>query len=1817
MKKELSLFTILSLGLVLFIASCGGGSNVDIDSTIVNPSENSGVINPSTFPFIPSTHIEDVYYTATFNTNGGSTINPISIKEGEKLTRPTNPSKEGFVFIDWYKDDKLSELYDFDEKVYGNFSLFAKWEDNGGEITYLNAPRLSLDGYKITWEEVNNAISYHIIVKGEVNSNKQIFLEEDISNTYFEFDDSFEPNIYTVQVRTNGDNIKFFSSEYSFIDVRHKVLQEVEHYTYNQDTCIFEWDEVENATSYELFANNVSLGEFTHPSFDFSNYNVGVYNTKIIAKSSGLLPSTTLIRLEKLKFNKPYEISYGFNEGVYTVNWTDVYKASGYIVYANGVEIDRVKISTYKFDNSFSYFSDEKVDIFVVAIDENGHYINSDVSDTVTVKKVYAVSYVLDGGTNHPYNPKYYEVEREYILRDAEDNNRLFLGWTLNGEYITEISSDFTGDITLVANWIPYEYYVDLDLDGGELSVDKSLVKIGKAYSLPTPNKRGYRFIGWYHDDTKIDNEGIWTYYFDNLRAKWEIVTYYVNFSDVQMNSIPFTINDSFDLPRLSNFGTKYFKDWEDENNNVVKRIEMGTVGNVNLHATWTQIYGILYYLDGGTNNPNNPNIFTEDDEIIFEEPSRKGYRFLGWTDYFGDPFSMIGKGTKNDVSVYARWEALKYDIALDANGGELDIDFIEVTYGKSYELPVPVRNGYTFVSWLNGTHIIHLRDNWYETSINNLTASWKANNYEVSLFDNDGKYAQGYDVKFMMNDGTDTVYLTKHVTSNELGVLTLPEYPKNGNKVCNGWYLDPECKEPFNFLYDVTSNLKLYAGWTNALRPSEEVDVSFATASNPKQLLPVTSNWINPSTAYFVCYNHGTINLMYRYYAATYTSPKVRVYVQNVTRGTSYMRDGVVTASYSFSSLPLRVYRGDIISISVIAFTNYIESTWLQFYCENYSTSQSEGANAPKELTPYLRSYEIGYNSDFTLRVPSEKEGRNFIGWFDSNGVQYTDENAVSIRKWDHAEDTRLYAGYDKFYITYELNRGSIEGNNPTEYSLGDELTFISPTREGYTFGGWYSDSQFENKVETLHYDDFFKSITLYAKWIAIQHTITFITGTDQVIEPITAGYEEPITAPINPTKVGYNFIGWDIEFPETMPNEDLVLTALWEIKQFTVTWQKYKNSGVIYSELVNYGELPIYTGEIPTIEDTAQYTYRFTGWSPEISPVVANVTYKALFAQTTRKYEITWQNYDGTILEVDNVAYGTTPTYEGPTPTKTLNDGKVYLWSGTWEENLVQAAGDKTYTAAFITLEISYDLENQLATIKSATVPYKSKSCVIPDSVYYNEVLYTIYKIDNDAFAAKSLEYITLPDTIEVIGSKAFRSSSIKRIVISNSVKSIGFEAFANCTSLIEVVMGNSVTSFGNSMFLQCSKLETVNLPDGISFIGQSIFEGCSALSSINLPSELSSIGADAFKNCSSLKDINLPTTLHSIGSSAFSGCTSLGSIVIPSGISRIESWTFYGCSSLANVVLNEGLTSIGSMAFYHTVIQNIDLPNSLETLGSKCFAGTNLISVYISKNVVEIDHSFINCLYLKEIIVDSANANYYSSNGVLYNKDVTTLYIYPSAKTDTSFTLPNTIITIGESAFANNDTLTSITLPSSLTTIEESAFYNVTNLKSISLPKKLVSIGDFAFCNSGLTSISIPSSVINIGICVFMDCSSLKSASLPSNLTSIPNQMFERCGLTSITIPSSVTSIGAYAFDNCDKLTGTITIPSKVEVIDYFSFCGCSGISTINIGKAVTIIGNGAFEGCVKLATVYNYSSLDIQVGSSAYGGVAYYATKVVKK
>ena len=417
-------------------------------------------------------------------------------------------------------------------------------------------------------------------------------------------------------------------------------------------------------------------------------------------------------------------------------------------------------------------------------------------------------------------------------------------------------------------------------------------------------------------------------------------------------------------------------------------------------------------------------------------------------------------------------------------------------------------------------------------------------------------------------------------------------------------------------------------------------------------------------------------------------------------------------------------------------------------------------------------------------------------------------------------------------------------------------------------------------------------------------------------------------------------------------------------------------------------------------------------------------------------------------------------------------------------------------------------------------------------------------------DRFTDGDFEYEELEDgTLSITGYEGTETKvTIPSQINGQAVTEIGDRAFYYCSSLTEITLPNSVTKIDDGAFSSCNSLAKVTLPDGLKTMGSNAFYYCSSLTEITLPAGLTVIENGTFSSCYKLASVKLPNNVTEIGERAFSDCSSLTEINLPNSVTIIGDYAFFGCYKLTEINIPNSVTVIGERAFY------------------RC---TSLAEITISDNVEEIGkEAFVRCTNLTSINVKANNKYFSSTDGILFNKDVTTLILYPCGKDIDSYAVPNGVTTIEDGAFYWCDFLSEITFPDSLKKIGANAFASCGKLTRLQFPESVEEIGEGAFNGcSELQSVKLPSALATLNDDVFANCGKLNKIDFPASLTTIQYRAFGNCSsLTSVELPETLTSIGPSAFWNSGLKA--VTIPKNTAAISTGVFGRCSSLTDITV-------------------------------------------------
>lgn len=385
--------------------------------------------------------------------------------------------------------------------------------------------------------------------------------------------------------------------------------------------------------------------------------------------------------------------------------------------------------------------------------------------------------------------------------------------------------------------------------------------------------------------------------------------------------------------------------------------------------------------------------------------------------------------------------------------------------------------------------------------------------------------------------------------------------------------------------------------------------------------------------------------------------------------------------------------------------------------------------------------------------------------------------------------------------------------------------------------------------------------------------------------------------------------------------------------------------------------------------------------------------------------------------------------------------------------------------------------------------------------------EIPPTVTEIAAFAFAQTKVKFLTATKSVSTIGEQAFQYSQLISADFSETkIEVLPKECFWCCSNLINISLPKRLKSIGIKCFCQCG-FEQINLPDTITKIEKYSFVS-SKLKSIVLPRDLKTIRMGVFQDCElETANINNITKIHK---TAFTDCFSL------SEISANPHNRKFGTK---DVLYNKDFTKLLKVPPAYNK-EKFVVPDSVKIIDEAAFDScVNLTELDINNAVLE-DSAIFNCPNLKKIIigasykdfspekvklcfalekieVDPNNPYYKSIDGVLFDKSGESLILYPCAKIEKTYTVPDGVVNISDSAFYNANNLTEVRLPDSVNEIGKSAFELCKNLKKLNLART-TKIGFAAFCCcEALDNISLNKA--HVGNYAFAFCSSLESIKL----------------------------------------------------------------------------------------------------------------------
>ena len=593
-----------------------------------------------------------------------------------------------------------------------------------------------------------------------------------------------------------------------------------------------------------------------------------------------------------------------------------------------------------------------------------------------------------------------------------------------------------------------------------------------------------------------------------------------------------------------------------------------------------------------------------------------------------------------------------------------------------------------------------------------------------------------------------------------------------------------------------------------------------------------------------------------------------------------------------------------------------------------------------------------------------------------------------------------RKYPVYATFYS---------DGTKYTSQSVryeGCAYEPTAPTKTGYSFAGWYTDSSFKTKYNFN--TKLTSNVSIYAKWTIntynINYNLNFGTWNGSSPSKTYTINDCEKTLP-TPVRTGYIFEGWKnasgdyiSKLPTSSYLDDLSLTASWVEGTEGLMFSTYNAN---YASVTGYNGnadnvvIPKTYRGIPVkeIKDYAfRYQTRLTSITlPDCVTSIGGSAFSGCTGLTSIKIPDSVTSIGGDAFSsctgLTSVTIGNSVTSIGYAAFR----GCTGLTSMTIP-NSVTSIGEYAFDGCYRLVEV-YNKSTLSITVGSSSngyVAYYAKN------VYTNEGESKLttdengYVIYTDGYEKILVAYhgtnteLALPSYITKINQYAFYNcTGLTSITIPASVTSIGSYAFWGCKGLTSATIPNSVTSIGDSAFYGCTGLTTVNWNatacTSAGSSGYPIFKGCSNLATVNIGDNVKSIPSYAFKGYNGLTSITIPNSVTSIGVQAFADCTGLTSITIPDSVTSIGVQAFADCTGLTSITIPDSVTSIGEYAFFNTAWYD-NQPNGLVYAGKVAYEYkgdmqiiTSITSIVLKEGTLGIaDSAFYGCSGLKSVTI-----------------------------------------------------------------------------------------------------------------------------------------------------------------------------------------------------------------------------------------------------
>ena len=1042
-------------------------------------------------------------YTISFEENEGSHVDDIAAEYQTTVTKPNNPTKDGYTFGGWYENADFSgEEYQFSIMPSKDIKLYAKWDAEEYEIIFE-----SNGGSDVA--TISQPYGSYVVAPGEPTKDGYNFIgwydNEELSGEVYEFDTmplggiklyaKWEAKELQIDFITNCDETiapikQAYGTSitkpqdparegYKFIGWDEDGDQQADTFPETMPskaiTFVAIWEIIEYTITY--------LDELDNSYKEEEEYT--------IESETILLP--TLVKIGytfRGWFNGDVEVEQINRGTVGDITLTAKWAINQYtitFVTDGGTEIDPIK---QDYGTTVTAPADPtKTGYTFAGWDKEIPAIMPAENVTITANwtiNVYKLVFVLDNGNENLE----YDVEYDSVIEYPQGIQKE--GYSFN-KWVNSCERMPAGDLVITATWNINSYKLTFVFDNGEENQIHEVKYNDIIYYPATPTREGYTFDEWDSSLTEMPAEDL------TITAKWTINQYTITFKDGE--TVIETITGEYgsevtapDDPKKTGYK---FTGWDNEIPATMP------ANSVTITAIWELIpYSITYkyLLDNGTeisidsNTNNNRTTYDITSGFSLSPVTASGYTFEGWylDSNFVQGVNKIDTGTIGDLTIYAKFHNqnvasvkllnnpttmnyVAYD-KFDLTGSKFEItydnDTTEIVNGENQSIVYIDGRDYLLVNDSYVTVIVLGKDVIISgITVNKKTIDVTVNDYEITYGDEYNLSNVKFNYSYNYNNENLDNYL--QVSLNETGNLNVGEYDIIVNKVTHAQY-------EFNIIKTGKLIVKQKSIENYEFGSIDEQFVDYNISDNPCE----------PEISLPSGLSVEDVEITYR------DNNKLGSAVLVINGKGNYTGSKEITFKISAKEYSISYdYNDGILG----EFSNPTTYVW---------TSGEIKLNNPTK---------IGYT---------------FVGWTvneEEVGINYTINNITS--------DLVITANWtiNEYTITFKDGETVIEtitGEYGSEVTAPDD-----PTKTGYTFDGWDKEIPATMPAE---------NVTVTAKWIINQYTITFKDG-ETVIETIAGEYGSEVTAPDDPKKTGYKFTGWDNEIPATMPAENVTVTAKW----------------------------------------------------------------------------------------------------------------------------------------------------------------------------------------------------------------------------------------------------------------------------------------------------------------------------------------------------------------------------------------------------------------------------------------------------------------------------------------------------------------------------------------------------------------------------------------------------------------------------------------------------------------------------------------------